>query len=130
MAAMLLFPTKRRVLHRLGLDYPDRRAAIDAELRRVEQSIATLQKVKAALLVEYKRELRRTIEICCVFLWLAIAVAAIVLPVSVFGNGYQGIDQACCRIALDGRELFDPLGERPYMVLIEGRSEEVAWLYP
>jgi hypothetical protein len=58
-AALAVFPTRRRVLERLGLDHADRRAAVDAELRRVECSIATLLKVKAALLAEYKKEMRR-----------------------------------------------------------------------
>ena len=57
--ALAVFPTRRRVLERLGLDHADRRAAVDAELRRVEHSISTLLKVKAALLAEYKKELRR-----------------------------------------------------------------------
>jgi hypothetical protein len=59
--APVRFPTRLRALQRLGLDHQDRRAAMDTELRRVETTIATLLQVKAALLAEYKKELRRSL---------------------------------------------------------------------
>jgi hypothetical protein len=57
---LVKFPTRRYVLERLGLDFDDRQAAIDAEIRRVDNTIRVLKEKRAALLVEYRKEIRRT----------------------------------------------------------------------
>ena len=57
--ALARFPTRPRVLSRLGLSSGDRQTALDAEMRRVEAAIAALKKRKAILLAEYRTEIRR-----------------------------------------------------------------------
>jgi hypothetical protein len=60
--ALVHFPTRRRALARLGLDSSDKRAAIDAEIRRIDNSIDALRKVKAGLLAAYRKEMCRELR--------------------------------------------------------------------
>jgi hypothetical protein len=59
---LVKFPTRYRVLEQLGLDYPNRRVCIDKQLRQIEGNIATLRRARAALLAEYREELRRELD--------------------------------------------------------------------
>ena len=60
---LVKFPTRRLVLGRINLDCPSRLNALDIEIRRIDHALATLQKAKAVLLVAYRKEQRREVEL-------------------------------------------------------------------
>jgi len=59
--ALVNFPVRQRVLQRLGLAGRDERTALDAELRKIDASIAALQAAKAGLLAAYHQALTGTL---------------------------------------------------------------------
>jgi hypothetical protein len=61
MSELVKFPTRPRVLGRLGIAGSSRLTALDAEIRRIDHAVATLRKARTALLVEYRKELRREV---------------------------------------------------------------------
>ena len=58
------FPVQRsrRLREQLGLAHGDRLAVIDEELRKIEQTMAALAADRAAVLREYRREIRGMVE--------------------------------------------------------------------
>jgi hypothetical protein len=58
---LVRFPVRRRVIERIGLNYNDRRAAIDGKLREIDNAISALRARRRSLLSEYRHELLRDI---------------------------------------------------------------------
>jgi hypothetical protein len=56
---LVKFPVKQRVLNRLGLDFDDRQAFLDAEIRRIDKALAVLRRRRVLVLNAYRRELDR-----------------------------------------------------------------------
>lgn len=112
------FPTRRRALQRLGLDFNDRRAVIDAEMRRIDAAMAVLREVKAGLLAEYKKEIQKGVAI--------ISAACLSVALSLVSPCTESVNQPDCGLSLFFRQPMDSLGERPNTVLIEWRTPEIA----
>jgi hypothetical protein len=53
------FPVKQRVLHRLGLDFDDRQAFLDAEIRRNGRAMAVSSRKRTLLMNAHNREIDR-----------------------------------------------------------------------
>ena len=58
---LVKFPVKQRVLNRLGLDFDDRQAFLDAEIHRIDKALAVLRRRRVLVLNAYHREIDRKI---------------------------------------------------------------------
>ncbi len=75
--AVVEFPVRGRALARLCLDGRDRRAQIYAEIYRIDGTIRSLRETRAALLAEYRQEIRRLAEAGLVLLFASSFLAGI-----------------------------------------------------
>jgi hypothetical protein len=57
--AVVDFPIRLRVLHKMGLDFEDRQAVLDAEIRKTDRALAVLRRKRTLLLNAYAREIQR-----------------------------------------------------------------------
>jgi hypothetical protein len=58
---LVKFPVKQRVLYQLGMDFDDRQAFLDAEIRRIDKALAVLKRRRVLVLNAYHREIDRKI---------------------------------------------------------------------
>lgn len=116
------FPTKGRVLKRLGLDFADRMASLDAEIRRIDAGMAALRLAKSALLAEYRKEATRAAR--------SLSVALLSASLVLLSPCGEGLNQPGCGLALFVAQTADLIGQGPCAGVVNRAPEQIAGADP